>query len=89
MFHHLELPEKEKTLRDTRRVLVGGGSLHLLDFGGADAGSQTALSRACSTEPRACGTTWKTGFSHSLLPSPRTACWKVGSPPGLCPATSK
>jgi len=45
MFHHLELPEKEKTLRDTRRVLVGGGSLHLLDFGGADAGSDGFIAR--------------------------------------------
>ena len=45
MFHHLELPEKEKTLRETRRVLVGGGSLHLLDFGGADAGSDGFIAR--------------------------------------------
>ena len=45
MFHHLELPEKEKTLHDTRRVLVGGGSLHLLDLGGADAGSDGFIAR--------------------------------------------
>lgn len=45
MFHHLERPEKEKTLHETRRVLVGGGSLHLLDFGGADAGSDGIIAQ--------------------------------------------
>jgi ubiquinone/menaquinone biosynthesis C-methylase UbiE len=34
MFHHLDLPTKEATLREVRRVLVPGGSLHLVDFGG-------------------------------------------------------
>jgi ubiquinone/menaquinone biosynthesis C-methylase UbiE len=38
MFHHLERGEKERTLREIRRVLMPGGSLHLLDFGGPDAG---------------------------------------------------
>jgi ubiquinone/menaquinone biosynthesis C-methylase UbiE len=33
MFHHLTRPEKRGTLRDIRRVLRPGGSLHLLDFG--------------------------------------------------------
>ena len=32
MFHHLEAEEKAKTLREVRRVLKPGGSLHLLDF---------------------------------------------------------
>ncbi len=33
MFHHLTRDEKLGTLRDARRVLRPGGSLHLLDFG--------------------------------------------------------
>ena len=33
MLHHLTQPEKLATLREVRRVLVPGGSLHLLDFG--------------------------------------------------------
>jgi ubiquinone/menaquinone biosynthesis C-methylase UbiE len=33
MFHHLESDEKAATLREVRRVLEPGGSLHLLDFG--------------------------------------------------------
>jgi ubiquinone/menaquinone biosynthesis C-methylase UbiE len=36
MFHHLQLAEKEKTLRETRRVLKPGGFIHLLDFGGPE-----------------------------------------------------
>ena len=35
MFHHLTRDEKEQSLREIRRVLRPGGSLHLLDFGGA------------------------------------------------------
>ena len=34
MFHHLESQTKRETLREVRRVLVPGGSLHLVDFGG-------------------------------------------------------
>jgi len=34
MFHHLEREQKSRTLREIRRVLKPGGSLHLLDFGG-------------------------------------------------------
>ena len=33
MFHHLTQDEKSATLREVRRVLAPGGSLHLLDFG--------------------------------------------------------
>lgn len=35
MFHHLDSEVKRKTLRETRRVLMPGGSLHLVDFGGS------------------------------------------------------
>jgi ubiquinone/menaquinone biosynthesis C-methylase UbiE len=34
MLHHLALEEKQKTLREARRVLRSGGALHALDFGG-------------------------------------------------------
>ncbi len=33
MFHHLEREAKLATLRELRRVIAPGGSLHLLDFG--------------------------------------------------------
>ena len=32
MFHHLPRDERESTLREVRRVLAPGGSLHLVDF---------------------------------------------------------
>jgi len=35
MFHHLNQDEKKQTLHEVRRVLRPGGSLHVLDFGGA------------------------------------------------------
>jgi ubiquinone/menaquinone biosynthesis C-methylase UbiE len=37
MFHHVESDEKEKMLREVRRVLAPGGSFHLMDFAGPDA----------------------------------------------------
>jgi ubiquinone/menaquinone biosynthesis C-methylase UbiE len=45
MFHHLEAGEKGKTLREVRRVLKPGGSLHLLDFGGPGSVGGGVLSR--------------------------------------------
>jgi len=36
MFHHLGPSERAATLREIRRVLKSGGSLHLLDFAPRD-----------------------------------------------------
>ena len=45
MFHHLGPDEKKKTLLEARRVLKPGGSLHLLDFGGAKVRSDGFIAR--------------------------------------------
>jgi ubiquinone/menaquinone biosynthesis C-methylase UbiE len=45
MFHHLRPDEKGATLREVRRVLGLGGSLHLLDFGGEKASSDGFMAR--------------------------------------------
>jgi ubiquinone/menaquinone biosynthesis C-methylase UbiE len=45
MFHHLNLGEKKQTLEEARRVLAPGGSLHLLDFGGANTRPEGLIAR--------------------------------------------
>lgn len=45
MFHHLAGSEKLATLREVRRVLRSGGSLHLLDFGPPRGAAASVLAR--------------------------------------------
>lgn len=46
MLHHLERDAKAETLNEARRVLRPGGSLHVLDFGGAEPRRDSFLARA-------------------------------------------
>jgi SAM-dependent methyltransferase len=52
MFHHLELDQKRQALREARRVLRPGGSLHLVDLGGTDARSDGLVARLSQRNPR-------------------------------------
>jgi ubiquinone/menaquinone biosynthesis C-methylase UbiE len=52
MFHHLPGDEKATTMREVRRVLKPGGSLHLLDLSGAEPGAVGFLSRLFHSHDR-------------------------------------
>ncbi|HXE90085.1 MAG TPA: class I SAM-dependent methyltransferase [Terriglobales bacterium] len=45
MFHHLETEQKQRTLREIRRVLRPGGQLHLLDFSAPECSGAGVLPR--------------------------------------------
>lgn len=50
VFHHLEAAQKPPALREVHRVLRPGGSLHLVDFGGAGHGLGAFLARLVHRE---------------------------------------
>jgi ubiquinone/menaquinone biosynthesis C-methylase UbiE len=52
MFHHLEPNDKERTLREIRRVLKDDGSLHLLDFGGPESAGHGSRVRGVHSHHR-------------------------------------
>ena len=52
MFHHLGRAEKERTLREVRRVLKVGGSFHLLDFDGPEPSSAGLRARGLHAHHR-------------------------------------
>lgn len=52
MLHHLQPGEKQKTLREVRRVLQPGGSFHMLDFGGPKSGANGFLAHVVHSSHR-------------------------------------
>lgn len=52
MFHHLESKDREKTLREVRRVLKPSGTFYLLDFEVSQAGSGHGLFRMFHSNER-------------------------------------
>jgi ubiquinone/menaquinone biosynthesis C-methylase UbiE len=52
MFHHLSLSERERALREVRRVLKPGGCFHMLDFDGPIAGRAGVLARRIHASPQ-------------------------------------
>ena len=52
MFHHLERNDKERTLREIRRVLKEDGSFHLLDFGGPESAGHGSRVRGLHSHHR-------------------------------------
>jgi len=51
VFHHIAPSERVRMLSEARRVLKPGGSLHLLDFAGAETGTDGAVARWLSSRP--------------------------------------
>jgi ubiquinone/menaquinone biosynthesis C-methylase UbiE len=51
MFHHLSLSERERVLREVRRVLKPGGCFHMLDFDGPITGRAGVLARRIHASP--------------------------------------
>ena len=52
MFHHLEADDRLQALAEVARVLRPGGSLHLLDFGGAQGAHDGLVTRLSRRNPR-------------------------------------
>jgi ubiquinone/menaquinone biosynthesis C-methylase UbiE len=52
MFHHVPTGEKDKMLREIRRVLRPGGEFHMLDFEGPERGAHTVLRRLLHSPDR-------------------------------------